>query len=81
MVRLTKICRNIFWTDQIKLLVFLTKDLLVSLRLFFFGHEKELGLVSFTATYIMVVSFIDGGNLSIQRKPLTSHKSLTNFIL
>jgi len=28
----------------------------------------------------MVVSFIEGGNQSTQRKPLTSHKSLTTFI-
>jgi hypothetical protein len=26
------------------------------------------------------VSYIDGGNLSIRRKPLTCRKSLTNFI-
>jgi hypothetical protein len=29
---------------------------------------------------IMEVSFIGGGNQSTQRKPLTSRKSLTNFI-
>jgi len=28
----------------------------------------------------MAVSFIGGGNRSTQRKPLTHHKSLTNFI-
>ena len=28
----------------------------------------------------MVASFIDGGNQSTQRKPLTCRKSLTNFI-
>ena len=31
-------------------------------------------------SYIAAVSFIVGGNWSTQRKPLTSHKSLTNFI-
>jgi len=30
--------------------------------------------------YIVVVSFIDVGNQRTQRKPLTCHKSLTNFI-
>jgi hypothetical protein len=29
--------------------------------------------------YIMMVSFIVGGNRSIQRKPPTCHKALTNF--
>jgi hypothetical protein len=28
----------------------------------------------------MAVSFIGGGNRRTQRKPLTCHKSLTNFI-
>ena len=31
--------------------------------------------------YIMVVSFIGGGNLSTRRKPPTCHKSLTNVII
>ena len=31
-------------------------------------------------SYIVVVSFIDGGNRSTQRKPPISRKSLTNFI-
>jgi len=31
-------------------------------------------------SYIMVVSFIGGGNRSTQRKPPTCHKSQTNFI-
>jgi hypothetical protein len=31
-------------------------------------------------SYIMAVSFIAGGNQITQRKPLTCHKSLTNFI-
>jgi hypothetical protein len=31
-------------------------------------------------SYIMGVSFIEGGNWRTQRKPLTCHKSLTNFI-
>jgi hypothetical protein len=30
--------------------------------------------------YIVAVSFIGGGNWSARRKPLTRHKSLTNFI-
>ena len=30
--------------------------------------------------YIVAVSFIGRGNKSTQRKPLTCHKSLTNFI-
>jgi len=29
---------------------------------------------------IVAVSFIGGGNRSTQRKPLTCHKSFTNFI-
>jgi len=29
---------------------------------------------------IMAVSFFDGGNRSTRKKPLTCHKSLTNFI-
>jgi len=32
-------------------------------------------------SYIVAVSFIDGGNWSIQRKPTTRRKSLTNFII
>jgi len=32
-------------------------------------------------SYIVAVSFIDGGNWSTRRKPLTCHKSLTNFII
>jgi hypothetical protein len=32
------------------------------------------------SSYIMVVSFIGGGKRRTQRKPLTYHKSLTNFI-
>ena len=31
-------------------------------------------------SYIVVVSFIDGGNRSTRRRPLTCRKSLTNFI-
>ena len=31
-------------------------------------------------SYIVAVSFIDGGNRSTRRKPLTCRKSLTNFI-
>ena len=31
--------------------------------------------------YIVVVCFIGRGNRSTKRKPLTCHKSLTNFIL
>ena len=31
-------------------------------------------------SYIMAVSFIGGGNRNTKRKPLTCHKSLTNFI-
>ena len=31
-------------------------------------------------SYIVAVSFIDGGNWSTQRKPLSFIKSLTNFI-
>jgi hypothetical protein len=31
-------------------------------------------------SYIVAVSFIGGGNQSTWRKPLTCHKSLTNFI-
>ena len=31
-------------------------------------------------SYIVVVSFIGGGNQSTQTKPMTYHKSLTNFI-
>ena len=31
-------------------------------------------------SYIVVVSFIGGGNQSTCKKPLTHHKSLTNFI-
>ena len=31
-------------------------------------------------SYILAVSFIDGGNWSTRRKPPTFHKSLTNFI-
>ena len=31
-------------------------------------------------SYIVVVSFIDGGNLSTPRKPQTCRKSLSNFI-
>ena len=31
-------------------------------------------------SYIVAVRFTGGGNRSIQRKPLTCHKSLTNFI-
>ena len=31
-------------------------------------------------SYIVAVSFVDGGNQSNQRKPPTSHKLLTNFI-
>ena len=31
-------------------------------------------------SYLMVVSFIGGGNPSTQRKPATCRKSLTNFI-
>jgi len=31
-------------------------------------------------SYIVAVSIIGGGNKSTQRKPLTWHKSLTNFI-
>jgi len=33
-----------------------------------------------TISYIVVVSFIGGADRSIQRKPLTCLKSLTNFI-
>jgi hypothetical protein len=32
------------------------------------------------SSYIIAVSFIDGGNQSTQRKPLTCRKSLTNFM-
>jgi hypothetical protein len=32
-------------------------------------------------SYIMAVSFIGGGTQSTLRKPLTCHKSLTNFIV
>jgi hypothetical protein len=32
------------------------------------------------SSYIMAVSFIDGGNQSTRRKPLICRKSLTNFI-
>jgi hypothetical protein len=44
------------------------------------------GVMVFNATfnnifsYIVVVSFIGGGNRRTQRKPLTCHKSQTNFI-
>jgi len=31
-------------------------------------------------SYIVAASFIDGGNWSALRKPLTCRKSLTNFI-
>ena len=31
-------------------------------------------------SYIVMVSFIGGGKRSARRKPLTHHKSLTNFI-
>ena len=31
-------------------------------------------------SYIVAVSFIGGGNRSTRRKPLTSRRSLTNFI-
>ena len=48
----------------------------------------ELGLqlwcsapLSIIYSYIVAVSFIDGGNRSIRRKPLTYRKSLTNFML
>jgi len=30
-------------------------------------------------SYIMAVSFIDGRNRRTRRKPLSCHKSLTNF--
>jgi len=33
-----------------------------------------------SVTYVVAVSFIGGGSLSTQRKPLTCCKLLTNFI-
>ena len=48
-------------------------------------YQVWLGLVYGVNTtlnniYIVGVSFIGGGNQSTPRKPLTCHKSLTNFI-
>jgi len=31
-------------------------------------------------SYIVAISFIEGGNRSTRRKPSTCHKALTNFI-
>jgi hypothetical protein len=39
-----------------------------------------LTVLSTIFSYIVAVSFIGGGNRRTQRKPPTSHKSLTNFI-
>ena len=41
-------------------------------------HIKQIFILF---SYIVEVSFIGGGNRSTQRKPLTSCKSLTNFII
>jgi len=48
-------------------------------------HIDCLGLwyltpLSIIFSYIVAVTFIDGGNRRIQRKPLTCRKSLTSFI-
>jgi hypothetical protein len=49
------------------------------------GNTRRLRLMvvkvlSTIFQFIVAVSFIGGGNLSTWRKPLTCHKSLTNFI-
>jgi hypothetical protein len=42
--------------------------------------ERLTRLSTIFQLYIVAVSFIGGGIRSTQRKPLTCHKSLTNFI-
>jgi hypothetical protein len=45
----------------------------------FIGNEED-GNSEYLDSYIVVVSFIGGGNRRIRRKPPTCGKSLTNFI-
>jgi hypothetical protein len=55
-------------------------------RIIKFVLDLPVRVMVFNATsknicYILVVSFIGGGNRSIRRKPLNYRKSLINFIL
>jgi hypothetical protein len=48
--------------------------------IFTLGRFMALTSLSTIFQFIVAVSFIGGGNLSTWRKPLTCHKSRTNFI-
>jgi len=52
----------------------MTEGLDLGLGLWFLRHFQQY------FSYIVTVSFIGGGNRSIQRKPPTCRKSLTTFI-
>ena len=49
----------------------------IRVRVWDYGVQRHLQQYF---SYIVVVSFIGGGNRSTRRKPPTGRKSLTNFI-
>jgi hypothetical protein len=55
------------------------KNLIKNIQVWFMVFNA-LMLLSTIFSYIVAVSFIGGGNRSTRRKPLTCHKSMTNFI-
>ena len=63
------------------------RENLMNIKLATYIHISEVMLMVFNTTFnnilarsCMMVSFIGGGNRSNHRKPLTCHKSLSNFI-